>query len=69
MITLNGYKGLLLGKSVNSQILLKINMKYFLNMVEVLRVCVKLTNLEDCVKKNYIKANPLQILLSAKRQS
>ena len=62
---LNGYKGLLLGNSIEipRTIKNKIENFYELGGSPIGNSRVKLTNKEDCIKKGYVKAgeNPLKI--------
>ena len=62
---LNGYKGLLLGKSIEfpDSVKNKYEILFEYGGSPIGNSRVKLTNLEDCVKKNYVKEgeDPLQI--------
>ncbi len=62
---LNGYKGLLLGQSVNfpKSIVANINNFYQFGGSPIGNSRVKLTNIQDCLEKKYIKKgeNPLEI--------
>ena len=62
---LNGYRGLLLGKSIGfpDSVKNKYEILFEYGGSPIGNSRVKLTNLEDCVKKNYVKEgeNPLQI--------
>ncbi len=62
---LNGYKGLLLGNSISfpSSLKSKINNFYNFGGSPIGNSRVKLTNVEDCVKKGYVKEgeNPLEV--------
>ena len=62
---LNGYKGLLLGKSISfpKSTLEKIERLYLLGGSPIGNSRVKLTNIDDCIKKGYIKKgqDPLKI--------
>tara|TARA_B100002052_G_scaffold43020_1_gene35520 strand:+ start:126867 stop:128057 length:1191 start_codon:yes stop_codon:yes gene_type:complete len=62
---LNGYKGLLLGKSINfpRSVIHNIENTYQFGGSPLGNSRVKLTNIEDCIKKGYIKKgqNPLKI--------
>ena len=62
---LNGYKGLLLGKSINfpRSVIHNIENTYQFGGSPLGNSRVKLTNIEDCIKKGYIKKgqNPLEI--------
>ncbi|MCK4652911.1 MAG: pyrophosphate--fructose-6-phosphate 1-phosphotransferase [Candidatus Cloacimonetes bacterium] len=62
---LNGYKGLLLGKSilVNKKVRKNAKLLYSYGGSVIGNSRVKLTNAEDCIKKGYIKKgeNPLQV--------
>ena len=65
---LNGYKGLLLGKSINfpKSVLKKTDSFYQLGGSPIGNSRVKLTNIADCVKKGYVKngENPLEVAAS-----
>ncbi len=62
---LNGYKGLLKGKSIKIPGLLKNNIKkfYYFGGSPLGNSRVKLTNINDCIEKGYIKKseNPLEV--------
>ena len=62
---LNGYRGLLLGKSITIPETVKRNAKilYEFGGSPIGNSRVKLTNIDDCVKKGYVKKgdNPLQV--------
>jgi len=62
---LNGYKGLLLGKSIDFSDRVKSNVSILSNFggTPIGNSRVKLTNIEDCIKKNYISkdGNPLEV--------
>jgi len=62
---LNGYRGLLLGKSINIPDIVKKNAKILSEFggSPIGNSRVKLTNIEDCVKKGYLKKgeNPLEV--------
>ncbi len=62
---LNGYKGLLLGESINfpKSILANINNFYQFGGTPLGNSRVKLTNIKDCIKKKYINKgeNPLEV--------
>ncbi|MFC1527515.1 pyrophosphate--fructose-6-phosphate 1-phosphotransferase [Candidatus Neomarinimicrobiota bacterium] len=62
---LNGYRGLLLGKSINIPESVKSNVKilYEFGGSPIGNSRVKLTNIEDCVKNNYVNEgeNPLEV--------
>lgn len=62
---LNGYRGLLLGKSIDIPASVKKDAKvlYEFGGSPIGNSRVKLTNIEDCVKKGYVKAgeNPLEV--------
>ena len=62
---LNGYKGLLLGESINfpKSIVANINNFYQFGGSPIGNSRVKLTNIQDCLEKKYIKKgeNPLEI--------
>lgn len=62
---LNGYRGLLLGKSIDIPASVKKDAKvlYEFGGSPIGNSRVKLTNIEDCVKKGYVKKgeNPLQV--------
>ena len=62
---LNGYRGLLLGKSINIPDSVKENAKilYEFGGSPIGNSRVKLTNIEDCVKNGYVKEgeNPLEV--------
>ena len=62
---LNGYRGLLLGKSISFPELVKKDFKvlYDYGGSPIGNSRVKLTNIEDCVKKGYVKegSNPLEV--------
>ena len=62
---LNGYKGLLLGRSINipNAVKEKAEILYSFGGSPIGNSRVKLTNTEDCVKQGYIKpgVNPLEV--------
>ena len=62
---LNGYKGLLLGNSISfpNSIVKDIKKFYQFGGTPIGNSRVKLTNIDDCIKKNYIKKgqNPLEV--------
>tara|TARA_B100001250_G_scaffold63947_1_gene50397 strand:- start:1194 stop:2384 length:1191 start_codon:yes stop_codon:yes gene_type:complete len=64
---LNGYKGLLLGKSIvfSNSILGNINRLYQFGGSPLGNSRVKLTNIQDCVNKGYIQKNEIPIEIAA----
>jgi len=66
---LNGYKGLLLGNSILFPKSLKNNIKNIYNFggSPIGNSRVKLTNIEDCVKKGYIKEGEIPLEVAAKQ--
>jgi len=64
---LNGYKGLLLGKSIvfSNSILENINRFYQFGGSPIGNSRVKLTNVQDCVNKGYIQENEIPIEIAA----
>ena len=62
---LHGYKGLLLGKSIDFVDIVKSNVSILSNFggTPIGNSRVKLTNIEDCIEKNYISKgeNPLEV--------
>ena len=66
---LNGYKGLLLGKSINFPKNIKNNIKniYSFGGTPIGNSRVKLTNIEDCISKGYIQKGELPLDIAAKQ--
>ncbi|MGY8950772.1 MAG: 6-phosphofructokinase, partial [Flavobacteriales bacterium] len=64
---LNGYKGLLLGNSISFPKSLKNNIQNIYNFggSPIGNSRVKLTNVEDCIKKRYIKEGEIPIEVAA----
>ena len=66
---LNGYKGLLMGNSINFTEQVKINSKVLYNFVgsPIGNSRVKLTNIDDCINNGYIKRGELPLEIAAKQ--
>ncbi|MAJ45319.1 MAG: pyrophosphate--fructose-6-phosphate 1-phosphotransferase [Candidatus Marinimicrobia bacterium] len=66
---LNGYKGLLMGNSINFTEQVKINSKVLYNFggSPIGNSRVKLTNIDDCINNGYIKRGELPLEIAAKQ--